>query len=602
MKSEGTTKKRVYIILAVMICVQLASIIYYFQFKKEGYHSDEMWSYGYANSYYMKDIFQDSQGNLTYVGDWYDADILRDYIVVNEGEQFAYDSIYQNQIYDLSPPFHSMVLHTICSFFPNEFSRWFSFSINIVSFIIAMIFLFKSASVLKNDTFALCCCAVYGFSMGARDTFIYLRMYAMCTAFVMVIVYNMLRLLQKYRQNGKLCWSNLFVIISISIMGFLTHYYVVSYMGILTFCVCVYTFLKKEFKFTFGFGFTMLMAFVLSMVIFPAMFMNAENRVIEETAETAVMDYNFKLRFLIISYYMLMRLFGIAISVYPSDVIPVTIGVLCFVGVVSIPLFILLRNTSFVRKLVKRVKMIVLHPVKIMKYLNRRINWLYVVLLLSVAGQIIVVGETSSVYGMGNTIDRYIFYVFPITVILFMALVYQLAIIIMRKSFRARVLLLGATVLLLGVNIYNSSCYAEYLFLRKGEVDIEDVVKDEDCIYIRNSAWMTTTMVPTLMEADEFAQIQYEDYKDVQFLYDQKKNGNVIVILDASIKASFENALKKQEGIQYNKEGETRADKAEELYLDIIDYLENLEPDTEMKHLTTQTIFTRKMEVYLVNP
>jgi len=38
------------------------------------------------------------------------------------------------------------------------------------------------------------------------------------------------------------------------------------------------------------------------------------------------------------------------------------------------------------------------------------------------------------------------------------------------------------------------------------------------------------------------------------------------------------------------------------MYNDIIQYLEDLEPETKMEHLTTQTIFTRNMEVYLVNP
>ena len=599
MKSEGTSKKRVYIILAVMICVQLASIIYYFQFKKEGYHSDEMWSYGYANSYYMQNIYMDEKGKLTYINDWYDTDVLRDYIVVNEGERFTYDSIYHNQIHDFSPPFHSMVLHTICSLFPGEFSRWFSFCINIVSFVITMVFLFKSASILKNDIFALCCCAVYGFSMGARDTFIYLRMYALCTAFVMVILYNMLKIYEKYKNNHKLSGINMLVIFVVSILGFLTHYYVVSYMGILTFGICVVTLLKKEFKFTFGFGFLMLTAFLLSVVIFPAMFAVAGGKAVEETA---IMDYNFKLRFLIIIHYMFMRLFNISISVYPSDIVPVAIGVLGFAVIVCIPLFVLLRNTLFIKKLVKRVKMIVLHPVKILKYLNRRINWIYVVLLLSIVGQVIVVGETSSVYGMGSTIDRYVFHIFPIVVIVFVAFLYQIALIILKKRQISQRIMLVCTLLFVGMNVYNCAVYAEYLFLRNGEVDIEDVVRDKDCIYIRNYAWMTTTMVPTLMGADEFAQVQFYDYEKILDLYEQKRDEDVIVILDASIKLSVEEMLDKTDAIVVDNNGDSRAEKVEDQYNDIIEYLENLEPDTKMKHLTTQTIFTRNMEVYLVNP
>lgn len=598
MKSEGTSKKRVYIILVVMICLQLASIIYYFQFKKEGYHSDEMWSYGYANSYYLKDIFQDSQGNLTYVDDWYDADVLRDYIVVNEGEQFAYDSIYQNQIYDLSPPFHSMVLHTICSFFPGQFSKWFSFIINIGSFLITMLYLFKTAQLMKSDLFALCCCAVYGFSMGARDNFVYLRMYALCTAFVMVSIYNILCLLQKYRQSGKFCTVNLVVIFVISILSFLTHYYVVSYMGILTFGICAYAFLKREYKLAFGFGFLMLIAFVLSVVIFPAMFQVTESKV---GSSVAVMDYNFKMRFQIISHLMLKRLFNLSVSVYPSGVLPIIVGVLLFIFVVSIPLLILLRNTRIAKWIKKYIYVVLCHPRRTCSYLLRRINWIYVILLMSVILQIIVVGEVSSVYGMGAMIDRYIFYTYPIVIILGLGIVYQVGIILVKKKKATYLLLSVICIWLVCINIYNSNIYTDFLFLRGEGTDVEDVIKDKNCIFIRNDAWMVTTMVPTLMCADEFAQLQYYDIENINDLYEEKKDEEVIVLFDASIKKNIEDDVNDM-GVKMNVEGVSKSEKVNELYDIIIEKLEGLEPDTKMQHLTTQFFYNRKMEVYLVNP
>lgn len=119
------------IVLGIMIALQLGMLLYSFQFHKEGCHSDELWSYGYANSYYQKDIYQNEKGEAVNANEWVNGDVLRDYLTVNKGEQFKYDSVYQNQINDLSPPLHSMILHTICSFFPEQFSLWFSFSINI---------------------------------------------------------------------------------------------------------------------------------------------------------------------------------------------------------------------------------------------------------------------------------------------------------------------------------------------------------------------------------------------------------------------------------------------------------------------------------------
>ena len=62
MNKVEKSKLRVYIVLTVMIAIHLACIIYYFHVHKQGYHSDEMWSYGYANGAEVKDIFRDSHG------------------------------------------------------------------------------------------------------------------------------------------------------------------------------------------------------------------------------------------------------------------------------------------------------------------------------------------------------------------------------------------------------------------------------------------------------------------------------------------------------------------------------------------------------------
>lgn len=337
---ERLTENRVYIILGLVIFIQLAFIIYGFQFKKVGYHSDELWSYGYANSYYQKDIFQDNEGNLININEWTKGQVLKDYIVVNKGEEFSYGSIYQNQMYDLSPPLHSMVLHTICSFFPERYSRWFSFSINIISFIICLIFLFKTARLLKDDVFALCCCIVYGFSLGARDTYVYLRMYGMCAALVMIIIYNFLLYLKRIKEDGKIINKNLAGICVASFAGFLTHYYMIALVGILTFFVCALLLFKKKFKVMFAYGFSLLGTLLLSLATFPTLMHMAQSqsaKVVGETKQS--MNYTFEIRFKIISNFLMTKLFDIPISIYSSGLLPIVMGCLvvfymeCSIGI-----------------------------------------------------------------------------------------------------------------------------------------------------------------------------------------------------------------------------------------------------------------------------
>ena len=409
MEKVQTEKKKLhwqYVVLAVVIALSLTQIIIYFAFFKQGYHSDEIWSYGYANSFYQKDIFVDEDGNLTHMNEWTDTQVLKDYIEVNKGERFRYDSIYHNQILDLSPPLHSMVLHTICSFFPNKFSRWYSFSINIISFVIAMIFLFKSATLLKNENFALCCCALYGFSMGARDTYIYLRMYAMGTAMTIILLYNIIRYLQRYEQEKKIMNRNLAAIWIVSLLSFLTHYHLVAFMGIMTALICLYLLCKKQIKVMFAFGFGMLAVFGLSVAIFPSMIQKTSGNIADVQQ---YVNYNFEIRFRILANFVSMKLFNIHIDIFKSGLVPIFVGSVLFLFIVSFPLIFLLRETKGIRKIIEILQMFVRHPIKLLHYIVRRINWMYVIIFVTIIGQIVVVGETTKVYGMGAMEDRYLF-------------------------------------------------------------------------------------------------------------------------------------------------------------------------------------------------
>ena len=152
------------------------------------------------------------------------------------------------------------------------------------------------------------------------------------------------------------------------------------------------------------------------------------------------------------------------------------------------------------------------------------------------------------------------------------------------------------------MNIYNCTQYGDYLFRRIGSPDIEDEIANTECIYVRSSPWMLTTMAPTFISVKEFAQVQYEDFEKIRQLYKERKNkGPVTVVIDTSFTSSYvENmntSLLKGE-IENNSEIENKR----KLYENMIQLLEDLEPETEMKELTEQMIFSRKMEVYLINP
>ncbi len=602
MEKVQTEKKKLhwkYVVLAVVIALSLTQIIIYFAFFKQGYHSDEIWSYGYANSFYQKDIHIDEDGNLTHMNEWTDTQVLKDYIEVNKGERFRYDSIYHNQILDLSPPLHSMVLHTICSFFPDKFSRWYSFSINIVSFVIAMIFLFKSATLLKNENFALCCCALYGFSMGARDTYIYLRMYAMGTAMTMILLYNVIRYLQRYDKEKKIMNRNLAAIWIVSLLSFLTHYHLVAFMGIMTALICLYLLCKKQIKVMFAFGFSMLAVFGLSVAVFPSMLQKTGGNIADVKQ---YVNYNFEIRFRILSNFIATKLFDIHIDIIKSGWGPIVLACILFVFIISLPLMFFLRETKGMRKVIGTLHMFKRHPIKMLRYVARRIQWIYVIVFITVICQMIVVGETTKVYGMGAIEDRYIFNLYPLVVVCVLGFILWLANKLCKKVMVKRIILGATLILFVGINVYNCSEYGDYLFRRIGLPNIEDVIANTDCMFIRNRAWMLTTMTPTLMYADEFVQVDYNDYEELKERYKERaKDHKITVVIDTSFIGSNVEAMSNS-NLSGDIENSPEVIARRKQYKQILQFLEDLEPETEMKELTEQMIFARKMEVYLINP
>ena len=78
---------------------------------------------------------------------------------------FNYKNVYYNQTLDCHPPLFYYAIHTICSFFPASFSKWYGFSLNIIIFILVQILLFiLSKKIFDSDKNALLTCFIYGFS------------------------------------------------------------------------------------------------------------------------------------------------------------------------------------------------------------------------------------------------------------------------------------------------------------------------------------------------------------------------------------------------------------------------------------------------------
>ena len=160
MKSKGCR-----LAFIVILCFQILCMIYYGN-AKQGYFVDELWSYGLANSYYHPHVYSDNALTERWVSGAY----FSDYIKVLPEERFRYGSVLFNQTQDNHPPLFYIVLHTICSFFPNTFSKWYGIIPNMVYFAASMFLLFLLARrMFKSEWLALIPVIAYGFSGGGQS-------------------------------------------------------------------------------------------------------------------------------------------------------------------------------------------------------------------------------------------------------------------------------------------------------------------------------------------------------------------------------------------------------------------------------------------------
>lgn len=292
-KMGSYTKYRKWIELAAVILAVTCVWIYWMNLKT-GYSWDELTSYGASNSNYslwmpthkgeveLSDIVHDYilgdsleefiENISTFIKQtisggyksselykiyrqyqtqeyslyWMDKDSIYDYLTVDKGERLNILSIMECDWEDTHPPLYHIALNAVCSLWPGQISKWFGFIINIISLWVVCIFIYGIVKRLRSDHYtALFTVFLYGMSVGAASTVIYIRMYAMLTAMVIALLYQHMRLRDtNYNLNGK---NSFFLILNI-VLGYLTQYYF-CIVAVAIFGVAVFDlFYKKKYS------------------------------------------------------------------------------------------------------------------------------------------------------------------------------------------------------------------------------------------------------------------------------------------------------------------------------------------------------------------
>lgn len=254
--------KKAGIILSVIIILSLAISTFYMA-AKQGFHEDELLTYNLANS--SKELSVD--------GGWNSPEDFNEYLAVSENDRFDYAQVYENQIIDAShPPFYYALVHTVCSLFPNVFSKWLAYSINVLAMVGILILLFKiGKKVTGNNLYALIASGAYALSIACITTTIYLRMYATLTFFVLAFLYMSLVM---YEKKNTVRLSDCLMLTLIVILGILTQYYFILFAGLIGLVFLVFKIKERNIKDLVKYIVAAVIGAVIALCIYPYIISN----------------------------------------------------------------------------------------------------------------------------------------------------------------------------------------------------------------------------------------------------------------------------------------------------------------------------------------
>ena len=268
------------VLITVIACVTVGTLLFS---SRTQYHIDEVWSYMLSNKTDGPFLYSHSlvgqermdpnnkdtpvselESVVAYFDHWHTASEYRDSVTVQKGEQFKYDTVIWNQECDIHPPLYYFILHTICSLFPDEFSWWFAYSINVVAYAIALIFIYLIARRLGTGLWgSLFAVVMYALSSVGLCTLGFLRMYMLVTMFAIICVYNVIRLFQTCK-----LYYLVFVCV-FSVLAFLTQYVAYMYLCVLTVVFFIYSVLNKRVKLGLFLCVVELLSVGIAIAVFP---------------------------------------------------------------------------------------------------------------------------------------------------------------------------------------------------------------------------------------------------------------------------------------------------------------------------------------------
>lgn len=267
-KDSKEKQNRIWILCFVLIwCAQMAAAVS-FCCQKKGFHEDEYYSYYSTSRTY---------GLLVEDGAWMEHDDYYNEFVVLPGEGFQYGLVKLVQSWDVHPPVYYWILHTVCSCFPGQFSKWFGLGINLAAFGVSLWLLYRLALQMtgRNEKLSLLVLFFYGFTPAAMSSVTFIRMYALLTVFVYLCTILHMKELERVQgkpPGEKLSWRGFLLPIAVvTYLGFLTQYYYFIFLFFMAAAFCIWLLWRDRNLFNgIRYGGSLAAAFVLAYLTYPS--------------------------------------------------------------------------------------------------------------------------------------------------------------------------------------------------------------------------------------------------------------------------------------------------------------------------------------------
>ena len=319
------TLKNIQTKYGIRILVVLLSMLFLCTFinKKEGYHMDEILAFQLANAEYnpwivptqpvgrlakfmseyidgenlgetlsnvgfiVKDTLDNRGSSIlaNYKADVYEApvwisnDMFQAYVQCNNEDDYNLLSVYFNVKDDNHPPLHFMLLHLMTSLFKGEISVWHGCIINLAAMAGTLWLLgLIGDMVFKKKSGSIALMILYGFSMGAVATTIWIRMYALLTLWTVWGLYLHLRkyigadgdsFLRISAKNGKTKWLGSVGIFVVTLLSFWTQYFGLFFILPLAFVTVILLAKEKRIQELWAYIRTMVTAAVVGVCVYP---------------------------------------------------------------------------------------------------------------------------------------------------------------------------------------------------------------------------------------------------------------------------------------------------------------------------------------------